>query len=629
MRYLLVRILIIIFLILVPLAFLSRCAERNSPCKDHSKEMIYWEDKSAKISFNDILSKQSLEDFKPKANPSLNLGYSKSAFWYYWKPNFPHQSARYWLVVDNPLIDYLDFYQVEEAGTWIERRMGDNQPFTNRIIPIRPFSLRLTEGAYQKGIFIRIQSEGSIRFPMEVCKGDVIIANAAQTEIAYGLFYGSILFISIYQLLSYFYSRNITFLTYSFFGFTLSIFLASHSGHLQEFFYPTLGGISNYINHISSSLSIVFGTYFIYSFFPFMKENKIYRTTVYVSLILSGSISFLTFLIPYSILSRLIPFHSLAIVIFYFVILAKRKLNYSEKWIRRGIIVVLISIIIAVMRNYSLIPNSFFTLHIVKISQFIQVLFFALATSSQYKMIEQYALTTITEKNTALKLAKSKSEILAYLSHEIRSPIHSMLAYLELLTEKENNNENKSELKLVQKSAEHVVALISNILEQSRLEAGKVEIQKETFYLQTLIDDITLEQRPIAKQKELILEVVSSEDLPKSIWGDPLRIHQVLTNLISNAIKFTKSGKVILSIAKWNDQICFSVTDSGLGIKSEEIESLFDEFKQANHSIYKQFGGTGLGLSISKSLLNLMGSDLKLKTEMGVGSEFYFLINIS
>lgn len=628
MRYLLVRILIIIFLILVPLAFLSRFAETNSPCKDHSKEMVYWEDKSANVSFNEILGKQTLNDFKQKTKPDHNIGYSKSAFWFYWKPDFPHQNARYWLVIDNPLIDNLDFYQVEEKGTWVERYMGDDRPFANRIIPIRPFSLRMTEGAYQKGIFIRVKSEGSIRFPVEVCKGDVIIANAARTEMAYGLFYGSILFISIYQLLSYFYSRNITFLTYSFFGFTLSMFLASQSGHLQEFFYPEVAGISNYVNHITSSLSIVFGVYFIYSFFPFMKENKIYRYTVYSFLILAGSVAPLTFFISYSYISRVLPFLSLIIVIFLFVVLTRRKLNYSEKWIRRGIIVVIVSIIIAVMRNYSLIPNSFLTLHIVKISQFIQVLFFALATSSQYKMIEQYALTTTTEKNTALKLAKSKSEILAYLSHEIRSPIHSMLAYLELLTEKESNKESQTELKLVQKSAEHVVALVSNILEQSRLEAGKVEIQKENFSLQTLVDDITLEQRPIAKQKDLFLDVLIADDLPKSVWGDPLRIHQVLTNLISNAIKFTNSGKVILSISKENDLIRFSVTDSGLGIRAEEIESLFAEFKQANYSIYKQFGGTGLGLSISKSLLNLMDSDLKLKTEMGVGSEFYFYIKI-
>ncbi|TGN17370.1 sensor histidine kinase [Leptospira idonii] len=606
---------------------LGNCSDKYYECTDVLADSYYWEDPSLSAGLNSAKEAFSSGKFQKIKDSKYNIGYSKSAHWFYYIPQFPAEGNRYWLVIENPLLDFVDLSLEEKENFWKTWEMGDHRPYMNRILPIRPFALRLTEPSYRTGMFVRVQSEGSIRVPLAMCRGDWLISREARAEISYGLFFGSILFIGIYHLISYFYSKKTTFLTFAVYSISLTIFIGSQTGHLQQYFYPDRTDWNNYIIQLSSIFVCTTGMIFIYSFFPFLSESKFYKIIKYSAATCVILLIPCVFILRYSYLSRFIPMFSVGMMFFFLVTLFQRKnLNQSELWVRRGILIVFFAILVSILRLNSILPNAFIIIHALKISQFLEILCFALATGSQYNLIQQFALTTNVEKETALKLAKSKTEILSYLSHEIRSPIHSIMAYIEILSEKETGRQSQEELKYLQRSAEHVVKLVSDILDQSRLEAGKIEIHKENFHLSDLIDDISGEVKAIAAQKNLSFVVNLSPDLPKTLYGDSFHIHQVLTNLLSNAVKFTKEGTVTLSVSLVGEYVQFSVIDSGLGIKEDEMAILFSQFSQANRSIYKKFGGTGLGLSICRGLLVLMNSELKVKTELEKGSEFYFLI---
>ena len=224
---------------------------------------------------------------------------------------------------------------------------------------------------------------------------------------------------------------------------------------------------------------------------------------------------------------------------------------------------------------------------------------------------------------------KAKSDFLSTMSHEIRTPLNSVIGMSHLLKRSKPRADQEENLDVLLFSANNLLSIVNNILDYNKIEEGKIGFEQVSMDLPAIARNIVAGMKGIAEEKRIALQLHVDKRITRKVIGDPTRISQVITNLLHNAIKFTRQGSVKLTIAVVqvsDDRITVTITvaDTGIGIPAEKQQLIFERFTQADSSTSRSYGGTGLGLSISKKILELQGIDLCLKSEAGKGSEFYF-----
>ncbi|MBQ5177103.1 hybrid sensor histidine kinase/response regulator [Acinetobacter pittii] len=249
--------------------------------------------------------------------------------------------------------------------------------------------------------------------------------------------------------------------------------------------------------------------------------------------------------------------------------------------------------------------------------------------------LEVQNITYRQARDQAISSNQAKSVFLANISHELRTPLNSIDGFIHLLLRQQNlNNEQNLYLQTIRKSSAHLLALINDVLDFSKIDAGKLELETAPFDLEEAVFDVMDMLSPLAAQKHIAMAFYYADNIPQQVIGDALRFKQILTNLISNAIKFTPDGEIIVRVRMEHDDIgqCllhFSVQDSGIGLSGTDRKKLFESFSQGDASVTRQFGGTGLGLAISKQLVHLMHGqigfeDNQERAPTEKGSTFWF-----
>lgn len=235
------------------------------------------------------------------------------------------------------------------------------------------------------------------------------------------------------------------------------------------------------------------------------------------------------------------------------------------------------------------------------------------------------------EKEVAEQTAKLKQQFIANMSHEIRTPMNAIVGMTRQIMEKEPRPDQLIYLNAISQSADNLLVIINDILDFSKIEAGKVRVEKIPFSLKDCLKNVVNILRIKAEEKNLKLWFTMHEQVPKNIIGDPTRLTQILINLVGNAVKFTESGSVdiILELVKIENEkhfVSFKVKDTGIGISEDYVNKIFESFSQAGTDLARKYGGTGLGLTISKQLVELMNGSIGVKSTLGKGTTFEFIL---
>ncbi len=239
----------------------------------------------------------------------------------------------------------------------------------------------------------------------------------------------------------------------------------------------------------------------------------------------------------------------------------------------------------------------------------------------------------ISAKKAAETAAEAKSIFLANMSHEIRTPMNGIIGMVDILKKTPLNDEQKEYLQIVESSGENLLIIINDILDYSKIEAGRIELEHIPFKLHQEIRNVVKILQIQADRKKLPIYIEMDKEVPEYLLGDPVRLKQIIINLVNNAIKFTDKGEIRIKIEKQSvnglqAHILFEISDTGIGISEEGRSRLFQSFSQGDKSTTRKFGGTGLGLAICKNLSEMMGGEIGVKSEEGKGSTFWFTVTL-
>lgn len=305
--------------------------------------------------------------------------------------------------------------------------------------------------------------------------------------------------------------------------------------------------------------------------------------------------------------------------------LLQNELSISEQ-LRKVLDIVESEIIKNTTKNYFDRENSLKkTNQIVTIAAVVgslSTLFFLILILNDFSKTQSYKKQLEVANTRTKSLLKNREQLISTVSHDLKTPLSTILGYTELL---DNSDLNKKQLyfaKNIKTSSEYISKLVQDLLDFTQIEAGKITIEKITFFVNDVISDVAKSIQSIYEQKPIALLIETDPRLNNPILGDPFRLRQILTNIIGNAYKFTDKGFIKIETKIYIDKIRITVEDSGIGIAEKQQKLIFEEFTQADVNIEKKYGGTGLGLTISKSMVEILGGKLSLKSILGEGSVF-------
>ncbi len=602
-----------------------------------------YEDTSASMNFIDV---QKVDDFKKSKN-SFTHGYSKSAFWYRFKIyNETPSNLIYYIQQTENFLHEVDAYIVNNDGIYIVSKQGVSS-YTKKINNHRKAKFEIDLKPYEhKTIYIKVTGIYTIFGAFNIFDESALHEYNLFKDRMYATFFGALIALIFYNSAIFLFTREKTYLYYVLY---ITPFLFWQMRLLEAYPFDTFSSTETFYAH-SFLTPMMLGFLVLFTreileikklFPPIDKYVKLLALSFFVLSIMSLFFLHDSFTLVSDLSTFTLPF---------LLIIGFKSYKAGNKTALFYVVAQLSFLSMSIL--FSLLSQGYVEYNVLNrhgiiIGSFIEMVIFSIALAYKIKLshdsqiqitqevnkqleekIQDRTKELKSEKIKAEKATQEKSAFLANMSHEIRTPIHGIMGMTNLALKTKLDDKQLHYLTTIDKSSSSLLHIINDVLDFSKLEFKKLHIDKVDFNLSELLDDVKNIIEYKAKEKALSFEIEVEKNIPNYLRGDSLRISQILINLLNNAIKFTDVGYVKLSVKNKDNYYIFSIRDSGIGIRQEELKKLFKSFSQADSSTTRKYGGTGLGLSISKELVELMNGKINLESKINIGSTFNVFLKL-
>lgn len=597
--------------------------------------MDYFVDHKGDLDVLNILSLPS-SDWQPKPKKKLGFGFNNNALWLRTTISNENHRKQQWLVeFPNAMTDYLELYEIQYGQIVNSYATGDKRSFSERKIKHRKFIFAVDLAAGEtKDLYLRVQTEGQANVGLRLHTEKHFIQNEQRMILWYGAFFGSLLMMMVYNFFILVITRDRSYLYYTAYIGVSAIFFLTQKGFGSQFIWPENTFFNNDGFVITIGLLTLTGVIFSDAFLQISARARhlkwIMRALIAGSIIQIASV----FTASYHFAVTYASVLSVCLVVsaIYFGIYATLQGDRKAPYYSLAFTMQFCAMIITTLVNFQIIEMQSWVDHSMEVGTLASVALLSMAFGYQMNkdkidLIKTERALLDAERDTyqLQAVSQAKSEFLAKMSHEIRTPMNGILGMSQLLKDRLSDKTNVYYNDMIYSSGSSLMTIINDILDYSKVEAGKLELDHAEFNLEDLVLEITSVFRLQTESKKLQFINYLDPQLPNLVVGDQSRLKQVLINLIGNSIKFTGTGSISLQLRQHPskaDFITITIADTGIGISQEDQKKLFQSFCQANTSTQTKYGGTGLGLAISKQLVGLMGGDISVESELGEGSTF-------
>ena len=575
-----------------------------------------------------------------------SLGFREGLLWFLVPIDNQSQQALWFVRLGRPHLDYLDLYLFDRQGTRLwHNRLGDRVPFDTRTFAHNHLvsTLDLPVNA-QRYLLLRAQGDNVIELPISLMSPIAFNQQDTQVSIFHGLYFGAMVAIFLFNLLIFVSIRDRSYLLYVLYLGTFTLNLFTREGLSYQWLWPQATLWNHYSLPILNLLTLAFSILFTCQFLELKKRapaiNRwLVATASVLALFAPLTLVNFHFFIQAST-AVILPWPLIAIALSIWLI----RQGYSPaRYFLLAFTAVALATMTYILKTFQLIDGGWILENIMQLGTFTEALLlsFALAhrmtvLKSENARIQREANEVleqrVTERTGELNAALSaRSEFLAVMSHEIRTPLNGIIGTVDMLKGTPLDDEQRHNLNVIEQSGNSLLNLINDILDYSRIEAGKMPIEQTSFNLFNLINEslALFQHKAHVHSNTLTLEI--APHVGERCLGDPVRLRQILVNLISNAVKFTDNGTITVRVQRDPDNAdyaFFEVHDSGIGISEEQQRRLFDHFQQGDSSTSRRYGGTGLGLAICRQLVEIMGGEIGVDSQPKQGSRFWFRLPI-
>lgn len=637
-------LLLLVTILSSPFVIAEQYASINTETqKVNIAPFISWiEDANNEITFEQI-TKLPDSAFNISDGYSFSKGYTLSSYWLKFDLVFEQDlvNSEWLLEVPFPLLDYIAIYLPNSDNSYSVIDTGDRSPFSQRPIDTTNFVFPVKPQQTHNTFYIHVKTQDSLQVPLILWKPNAFIKHNASSHGLQGLYFGIMIVMVLYNLFIYVSVKERSYLYYIAYISCFIIFQASLEGYTFEYFWPNNTWWANVNIPFFGVLSLFFASLFAREILLTRHVlPKFDKVLIVITLSLFTSLPIVLFGsyeagIYASITSTFIFFNLVLVA----GLLAAVKSNRTAVVFVCAWSVFLLSGVISMLGILDIIPMEYGSQAALQIGSAIEVVLLSIALADRINIIQKEKADIEAESKRILvnankQLANSnrlKDEFIATISHEIRTPMNGVLGSTQLLLDTHLDHTQKVYVDTINQSGQVLLEILNNILDYSKIEADKLALEHVEFELEDLINECADFFSVISAQNRVKLFVYIHKNTPKVIKSDPLRIKQILLNLLSNAFKYTDRGQVLIRVqmsASKTDQLLIEVEDSGSGLTFEQQSILFQPFVQIDSSSTREKGGTGLGLAICNKLTKLLDGDIGVRSLLGKGATFWFTANV-